>query len=339
VRARAIFLGALLTASGAAAKERDPQSDLFQGFLVPANATDIYAPEFSFKVSGWQSNWGNVKLLEIAADGKEVKAGDVVARFDFGAKDALRWINERIARAQADLSQGRVNGDQTVESRGMDERRKQIESQLAGLNVQKERAVSKIQGDVYKIARKLAEFEVDAARQRLESARAARNAERAHLEKALERTKEDLARYQYYEKRFTVRAPHDGVVRHAFNSRERRKVQKGDGISAGMKLMSVAKDPTLAVRFFVPEHRVAMVRAGLELTVSSVASAEEFPAVARTIDFFPQEIGFLLENEELPNGREKAFQIKGELLKAPEGVSAGTEVRVKVKTLDVTVAP
>jgi hypothetical protein len=93
------------------------------------------------------------------------------------------------------------------------------------------------------------------------------------------------------------------------------------------------------VRFFVPEHRVAMVRAGLELTVSSVASAEEFPAVARTIDFFPQEIGFLLENEELPNGREKAFQIKGELLKAPEGVSAGTEVRVKVKTLDVTVAP
>lgn len=324
-------LAIVLLGFAARAKERDPQADLFQGFLVPANATDIYAPEFSFKVSGWQSNWGNVKLLEIAPDGKEVKAGDVVARFDFGAKDALRWINERIQRAQADLSQGKVNGEQAVESLAMESRRKEIESQLAGLNVQKERAVSKIQADVYKIARKLAEFEVDAARQRLQASREARWAERAHLEKALERTKEDLARYQFYERRFTVKAPHDGVVRHAFNPRERRKLQKGDGLSSGQKLMSLAKDATLAVRFFVPEHRVAMVKEGAELTVTGVASAEEFPAVAKSIDFFPQETGFLLENEDLPNGREKAFQIKGELKKAPEGVSAGTEVRVKVK--------
>lgn len=324
-------LAIALVGFSAGARERDPQADLFQGFLVPANATDIYAPEFSFKVSGWQSNWGNVKLLEVAPDGKEVKAGDVVARFDFGAKDALRWINERIQRAQADLSQGKVNGEQAVESLAMEARRKEIEAQLAGLNVQKERAVSKIQADVYKIARKLAEFEVDAAKQRLQASREARWAERAHLEKALERTKEDLARYQFYERRFTVKAPHDGVVRHAFNPRERRKIQKGDGLSSGQKLVSLAKDPTLAVRFFVPEHRVALVKEGALLTVTGVASAEEFPAVARSIDFFPQEIGFLLENEELPNGREKAFQIRGELKKAPEGVSAGTEVRVKVK--------
>jgi hypothetical protein len=325
------FALSVLVLVSAGAKERDALADMFQGFLVPANASDIYAPEFSFKVSGWQSNWGNVKLLELAPDGKEVKQGDVVARFDFGAKDALRWINERIQRAQADLAQGRVNGDQSVESLAMETRRKEIESQLAGLNTQKERAVSKIQGDVYKIAHKLAQFEVDAAQQRLAASRNARNAERAYLERALDRAKEDTARYNFYEKRFTVRAPHAGVVRHAFNPRERRKVQKGDGISSGQKLMSVAKDPTLMVRFFVPEHRVATVTPGSQLTVTGVASAEEFPAVARSIDFFPQEIGFLLENEDLPNGREKAFQIKGELLKAPEGVNAGTEVRVRVK--------
>jgi hypothetical protein len=153
----------------------------------------------------------------------------------------------------------------------------------------------------------------------------------AWRELGLTRTKDDLARYNFYEKRFTVRAPHDGVVRHAFNPRERRKVQKGDGISSGQKLMSVAKDARLAVRFFVPEHRVAMVKDGTELTVTGAASAEELPAVVKAIDFFPQEIGFLLENEELPNGREKAFQVRGELLKPIEGVSAGTEIRVKVK--------
>lgn len=324
-------LAAALAGLAARAKERDAQADLFQGFLVPANATDVYAPEFSFKVAGWQSNWGNVKLLELAPDGKPVKQGDVVARFDFGAKDALRWINERIARAQAELAQGRISGEQSVEALAMETRRKEIESQLAGLNVQKERAVSRLQADVYRIARKLAEFEVDAARQRLAASRSARGAERAHLEKALDRTKEDLERYAFYEKRFTVRAVHDGVVRHAFNPRERRKIQKGDGLSSGQKLMSLAKDPSLAVRFFVPEHRVAMVIPGSELTVVGVASAEEFPAVARTIDFFPQEIGFLLENEDLPNGREKAFQVKGELAHAPEGLSAGTEVKVKVR--------
>ena len=328
---RLIGLLVVLWAGAAIPRERDAQADLFQGFLVPASATDIYAPEFSFKVSGWNSNWGNVKLLELAPDGKEVKAGDVVARFDFGAKDALRWINERVQRATADLSQERVNGDQVVEALAMEERRKQIESQLAGLNLQKERAVSKIQADVYKIARKLAEFEVDAARQRFAAARDSRNTAVAWRELGLTRTKDDLLRYQFYEKRFTVRAPHDGVVRHAFNPRERRKIQKGDGLSSGQKLMSVAKDASLAVRFFVPEHRVASVKGGSQLTVTGMASAEELPAVVKGLDFFPQELGFLLENEELPNGREKAFAVKAELLKPSDGVTAGTEVRVKVK--------
>ena len=306
------------------------QPELFQGFLVAASATDIYAPEFTFRVNGWSSSWGNGKLLELAEDGKAVKKGDVVARFDFGAREAKTWIEGRVRRAEADESQGLLTGNQATDALAMELRRKEIEERLAALNLEKERAVSKQQAAIYKMADQLATFEVDAASQRLVARRRSRDAERAYLERAVEQMRDDLNRYAFYEGRFSLHAPHDGVVRHAFNPRERHKVKKGDGLGAGQKVMSVARDATLQVRFFVPEHQISQVVVGARVTVIAVSSADELPAVVKSIGYFPQELGFLLENEELPNGREKAFEVRAEL-EAAKDLPAGTEVRVRLK--------
>jgi hypothetical protein len=94
--------------------------------------------------------------------------------------------------------------------------------------------------------------------------------------------------------------------------------------------MSVARDAALQVRFFVPEHLVWQVKVGAQVTVIAVSSADELPAVVKSIGYFPQELGFLLENEELPNGREKAFEVRAEL-EAAKDLPAGTEVRVRLK--------
>ena len=71
VKARrvATVLGLLAPLLLAAAPD-EKQGDFFQGFLVAANATDVYAPDFTFRVSGWNSTWGNSKLLELVEDGK-----------------------------------------------------------------------------------------------------------------------------------------------------------------------------------------------------------------------------------------------------------------------------
>jgi multidrug efflux pump subunit AcrA (membrane-fusion protein) len=305
------------------------QGDSWTGLLIPLNATDLYGPESGFRISGWSSWGGPLKLLELAPEGQQVEQGAVIARFEFNGKDAQRWILERLQRAQADAAQAKIRADQTLEGLGVDQRRRALEAERAGIDVQKERAISRRQAALFRIAHQLAVFETEAIAQRLHSAGRSREAELTFHEQTLKRTGHDQARYVFYENRFMLTAPHDGVVRHAYNSRERRKFQKGDSVQAGQRLISVAKDQALAARFFVPEHRIWEVREGAEVTVVSPASGEEHRAVVRKIDFFPQELGFLMELPTLPNAREKAFAVVAEFVSPPSGLSAGTELRVK----------
>ncbi len=306
--------------------------DQFSGLFEPLTATDMRAPEGGFRISGWTSWGGPLKLMELAPDGQEVKQGDVVARFEFNARDALTWIRERQQRALADRSQARILSEQTLDGLRVEMRRLQLQAELAALDLQKERAISRRQAELYRIAEKIARFEADSVTRRLTSAERAQAAELAFHDQSVARTEQDLQRYEMYERRYVLRAPHDGVVRHAYNPRERRKVQKGDNIMSGQKLVSVAKDPKLAVRFFVPEHRIFELQAGMQVTVASAHSGEELAATVKRVDFFPQELGFLRELPNLPNAREKAFSVLAELDEvAPPTLSAGTEVRVKVR--------
>ncbi|MCU0662830.1 MAG: HlyD family efflux transporter periplasmic adaptor subunit [Myxococcota bacterium] len=305
--------------------------DLFTGFLVPANATEIYAPETNFRVRGWNSNWGQVSLIELAPDGKEVKEGDVVARLEFIGRDALDWINRRIQETEANGSQAKVTASQTLDALLMESRRRALELQQAGLDVQREKAISKRQAELFRIRQKIAEFEVQAVTERIATKRKATDAENTYQNMLIKSVRSDLDRYKFYQKRFEVLAPHPGIVRHAFNSKAGRKIQKGDGISAGQRILSLAKDGVLAAKFFVPEHRLTEVTIGGEVLVTTTASAEEHNATVTKIDFFPQELSFLAENPNLPNGQEKAFAVTAEFKSGTGDISAGAEIRAKAK--------
>jgi hypothetical protein len=309
------------------------RSELFQGFVVAQNATDHYAPEFVFRVSGWSSDWGGRKLVELVPDGQRVKQGELVARFEFGAEQALQHINERIARTEAAYQQTRIGAMQTLETLEMALRRKRMDEATARLNLQKAPSLSANQAAALAIQLQLAEFDVTAAEQLLASARTARDAAVEHASRERDAALAMRARYDFYVDRFTVRAAHDGVVRHAFHPRERRKLQKGDGVQAGMRVVSVARDDALAVRFFIPEARAVQVRAGQAVRVQVPTSAEEVEGVVDRIEFFPVEIGFLLENDALPNAREKAVQVRATLT-GTGNLAAGTEVRVRLVATD-----
>ncbi len=329
----------LLVADGAGAqsqqKEKTPEVevsslDSFPGLTVPLNATDLLAPESGFSIGGWKSWGGDLKLVELARDGQEVKKGDVVARFEFDAAEAMRWVQQNLQRVQADRSQARIRAEQKVESLQVEQRNRKLEAELAAIDIRKERAISQRQVALYRISHRLAEFEEEAVAQRLSSALRTREAELAFHDETVKRHEKNLERYAFYEKRYKVVAPHDGVLRHAYNSRERRKFQKGDSVRPGVKLLAVARDASLGVRFFVPEHRIAELQVGSKVTAVSPSSGEELRAVVKRLDYFPQELGFLMELPNLPNAREKAFAVLAEFEAPPEGMSAGTELRVKV---------
>jgi hypothetical protein len=85
------------------------------------------------------------------------------------------------------------------------------------------------------------------------------------------------------------------------------------------------------VRFFVPEARAATVSAGAQVSVVSPASGEAVAGVIERVAFFPQELGFLLENDSLPDAREKALVVRAVFwAPPPASITAGTEVRVRL---------
>lgn len=307
-------------------------ADSFTGLSIALNATELTAPESGFSIGGWRSWGGDAKLAELAKDGLEVKKGDVVARFEFDGAEALAWVQQNLQRVQADQSQARIRLEQKVEGLQVDQRAKALEADLAAIDIKKERAISKRQVALYKIAHRLAEFEEGAVGQRLGSAIRTRDAEMAFHDLTVKRHEQNRDRYDFYVERYQVRAPHDGVLRHAYNPRERRKFQKGDSVRAGTKLVAIARDAQLGVRFFVPEHRIHELAVGTKLIVVSPSSGEELPAIVKQVDFFPQELGFLMELPTLPNAREKAFAVVAEFQRAPRDMTAGTELRVKVSS-------
>lgn len=304
----------------------------FQGFIVAANATDFFAPEFVFRVAGWSSDWGSRKLVELAPDGKRVAAGDVIARFEFASEQALVMINDRINRAVSDASQSEIAAAQAIEGLEMARRRKEIDAETARLNLERAPALSRMQGDALRIQQRLAAFDVEAAGELLASAKASWAAIGERHARTVEAAREGKDRYDFYFGRFSVRTPTAGVVRHAFNARERRKLQKGDNVQSGMRVVSLAADETLAVRFFVPEAEASHLQTGAKVLVITPTSAEEIEATVVAVDFFPQELGFLLENDELPNAREKAVAVRASLTAAPATLAAGTEIRVRLGT-------
>jgi multidrug resistance efflux pump len=304
---------------------------MFQGFLIAKNATVFYAPEFVFRVSGWNSDWGARKIVELAPDGKAVKAGDVLVRFEFGAEEALQYVNQRIQTAESTAQQDHIAAGQAIEGLEIAQRRREIDRQTARLNLEKAPALSRLQADALKIEEQLASFDVDASAQQLESARASWAAVEDFNRQTVAAAHEGKDRYDFYVGRFAVRAPVDGVVRHAFNPRERRKLQKGDNAQSGMKVVSLAKDDALAVRFFVPEAEASGVKVGDAISVVVPTTADEVKGVVIAVDFFPQELGYLLENDSLPNGREKAIAVRASLDSPPSSLAAGTEIKVRLK--------
>jgi hypothetical protein len=132
-----------------------------------------------------------------------------------------------------------------------------------------------------------------------------------------------------YERRVHVIAPHDGWVRHAFINNHRRKVQKPDHMPSGTPFLYIAQNEGLNVEFFVPEHRITRIEIGAKVRVRLADDERRTDAKVVSIAAFPQEIGFLRGDDELPDAREKAFMVSAELEAPPAFMQSGIEVRVE----------
>lgn len=301
----------------------------FDGYIVPRNATELRAPQGTFRVGGWNSDHGWLKLLHLTDDGVEVKEGDIVAKFEFPGDRAKEYVAREIRNAEAQRDQSGVSQSAEVEKLVTTEEQQRLSAEQARLDTLKRGVVSERDWELSKITHQQAIFDADATGDVRKAMARSLRAESAYHERNVARAQSLQVRFDTYTERFQVRAPHDGVLRHAVHRRRGRKVQKGDGMPAGMHFSSLAKDKEVWVQFFVPEARWTELQDAKRFVVESPTSGTRMPVTVHRIEEFPQELGFLKNNEGLPNGREKAYVVWALFDEQPEKLSAGVEVRVR----------
>lgn len=304
----------------------------YSGEVIPTHATNLYSPLISFQIRNlWGMSNSSWKLVELAEDGARVAAGDVVAEFD-GAyiQKALQVVENQRGEAEADADKSAAQLEAEVASLELDVRQKEINASKARLDLARAPVVSGNQNALNVIASEIAVFEADAARRKLDAARAKRGSEAAYYRTAVVAAAANLDWIKSIARRFKLRATGAGVVRHLFLPYERRKVQKGDTPSSAKPFLAIAADEELSVRCYLPENAVAGLAPGARLDVVAPFGDEPLPAVVRTIQYFPQELGFARGDPELPNAREIVHVVIADLVPRPDDLSTGVEVKVRL---------
>lgn len=297
--------------------------------VIPRSATPLHAPPNVFRLKGWNSRSNWIKLVDIVPDGTSVKAGDEVARFEFSSEDARAWLDQRIAETQADY--------ESAVQRVSDERRREearaevlrLEAERAHLDMGKQGLVSDRDLALLGVAERSAEAERDAQIELAKATRARGSSELNYLSATAEDWKSGILRYEMYARRCKVLAPHAGVVRHAYLNHLRRKVQKADNMPSGALFVHVAEDDRLSVEVLVPEVGVGGIQVGQTLRARLPDDAARYDITVRTINDYPQEVGFLRGDDELPDAREKVYLVTADFDKAPAAMKSGMEVRVE----------
>jgi hypothetical protein len=299
----------------------------YDGFVVPQNASELRAPQNTFRIGSWNSQSSWIKLVGLSEDGKEVKKGDVIGKFEFPGERAREFVDREIRQAEAKRDQSGVTQAEEVDKLIAQQQHKLLDADRAELDTRRRGVISERDWELARIEHRLAIFDADATGQHIDAVKRSLRAEANYHERNVERAQSLDGRYKIYEKLFKVLSPHDGIVRHAFHRRRGRKVEKGDGMPAGMHFASVAEDDQVWVQFFVPEAQWTTLGDRKEFLVET--SGE--PAIVDRVkmDEFPQELGFLKNNDNLPNGREKAYVVWAKFRENPEDLSAGVEIRVR----------
>lgn len=300
------------------------------GVVVPSDATALRAPSGDFNISGYSAHSPWIELEDLVEDGTHVVAGDEVGRFKFDGDQHRRRINTAAARARARQQSKVLDQEERIRNSETELERKELARRAAELDTRKGAVQSDRQRALAEMSHRQAGFEASATARGLELLRGTQATELEYAAAEVARADEGVARLEGIVRHFVVRAPHDGVVRHSYSRRRNRKVRKGDGMPSGMEFVSIAKDTLVAVDFYVPEGQWKRVQAGDAVVVRGAASGERLPAKVRSIETFPQEIGFLRSNNALPNAREKAYSVRARFLEAPRSMRAGMEVTVEL---------
>jgi len=299
-----------------------------EGLVVPAEAVNMRGPSSSVYLGAYTKRGGWNQFESLVSDGALIKEGEIIARFKFEAKGALPQIQQRIKTVAAEREKRLLELEAVLRTLETARAKYDLDAEAARLDTLRKAVVSKREQKLAEINYALAKFESRAIRKRIKAHRVTIQAAEAWFAKRKSYADDLLRRYRKYEANREMRAPFDGVVRHGRHPWHRRKILKSDGLPPGHAILSFARDQRIAVQFFIPEATSGVVKVGDTISVTTPTGDANWTTTVKKIDFFPQELGFIRKNDELPNAREKVYVGFAELPAETAGLIAGNEVRV-----------
>lgn len=225
-------------------------------------------------------NVTNLRIIWLAPANGQVKAGDVVIRFD--PSEAMRQLNDNMAslkQAQSGLDQGLAQARITAEQDKLDLASARYQVERARLEASKQAIVSAIQGEESKIDLASAEAKLRVQEAAIGLHQKSDESKIAGLRRALEKAQYETNLTKKRIEEMTVKAPIDGIVTYALNYSlgftNTRQFRPGDTAWAGATIAEIPDRSTLRMNGKLDEVDRGRVAAGYEARIHLDAFPEK----------------------------------------------------------------
>lgn len=240
------------------------------GELHAVNSYLITVPYYSWR-------FGKAKIIHLEKEGIHVKRGDVVAKLDTSI--FIRDLGEKrqeLAIAEADYKKllvQQATGRKEMES-AIQSNRASLESVIIDTQRVQFEPVNKQKIARYKYA--IADKRYVLSQQKYELLLNIQEEERMIQEGKIAELKADMQKAESYMKRFTIKAPANGMIEYKQMRRSRQKVKIGDEFWPGDDFLGLPDLSRIKVRTQINEADIYKVKKGQSVKI--------------TLDAFPQKI-------------------------------------------------
>jgi multidrug resistance efflux pump len=220
------------------------------------------------------SGAGDLQIVQLAANGVEVKKGDLVVRFDTTTVErTLAEKKSLLRQAEAEIERGRAQGQLLEEGTRTEQMKGQYNVERAKLDVGTRDVISRIDGEKAVIALSDAEQKVREVEAKLGANRAGSRADMSALEQKRDKAKSDVRLEEQRLAALTLRAPVDGLMMVGQNWRAgggpfgAREFRTGDRAWPGANVGELPELGTPYVLAKIDEIDRGRMRPGMDATV------------------------------------------------------------------------
>ncbi|MCG8606038.1 hypothetical protein MJD09_13740, partial [bacterium] len=234
------------------------------GELQAVNSKVVAVPRFKHEYTGN----GRAKVVWLEEEGRQVKAGTVVALLDTSGVMRVKVQKQAdLDIALADLEKLKAEQDTKMKELSADLESAQAALKLAQIDTQRAQYESDVAKEIKRLGLKIAQIEVNKIESKLAQTQNIHREELLIQQQKIRQTLSAIETADWTIRRFSLKAPADGMVEHYRRGRRREKVQVGREYWQGRPIVKLPDLSQMKVLTTVNETDISKVALGQKVLV------------------------------------------------------------------------